>query len=132
MIVTLSRFREHDAKVLSFIEAAEDGQIEVSVTTRSVSEDIADTDDYITKAEDLLFVSGRYIEIHPISPSPIPCDMTAGINHKISFRPITHDDCRLWFAQLYDVCSSHGIVSHVNMFTSLKDSANGRRSLRCT
>ena len=37
----------------------------------------------------------------------------------MSFRAMTHDDCRLWFMQLEDVFAAHGISSQTNKFAAL-------------
>ena len=54
-----------------------------------------------------------------VSPvAPIPASASAR-GHKISFRAMTHDDCRLWFIQLEDVFAAQGISSQTNKFAAL-------------
>ena len=47
------------------------------------------------------------------------CVPSSARGHNISFRAMTHDDCRLWFAQLEDVFASLGISSQINQFAAL-------------
>ena len=65
-----------------------------------------------------MFETGRYIEMNPIPPTTNAIPAT-GKNHRISFRPMTHDDCHLWFMQLEDVSSSQGITSQITQFAAL-------------
>ena len=62
MTVTLARFQELDEKCISMIEAAESGQREMTLTKRSISEDIAASEEYVTAADEFMFETGRYIE----------------------------------------------------------------------
>ena len=84
MTVTLARFQALDEKCISILEAAETGQREL--TKRSISEDIAASEEYVAAADEFMFETGRYIEINPM----------------------THDDCHLWYMLLEDVLSSQG------------------------
>ena len=91
-------------------------------TSRTVTEDIIDSEEYTTNAEDVIFEAGRYLENHPAQPSPtltVTSTSTGLKGHKVSFRPMTHDVCRLWFMQLQDVFSAQGISSQVNKFAAL-------------
>ena len=121
MTVALSRFQELDEKCISFLEAAETDQREMTLTTRSISEDIAASEEYVTAADEFMFETGRYIEMNPIIPPTTNAIHVSapGINHRISFRPMTHDDCYLWFMQLDDVFSSQGITSQITKFAAL-------------
>ena len=91
--------------------------------SRTVSEDIINSAEYITSAEDMLFVTCRYIESHSPQTSNISTTAASNVSEprgqKVSFRPMTHDDCGLWFAQLEDVFSSLGITSQTNKFAAL-------------
>ena len=118
MTVTLARFQELDEKCISIIEAAETGQREMTLTKRSISEDIAASEENVTAADEFMFETGRYIEMNPIPPTTNAIPAT-GKSHRIYFRPMTHDDCHLWFMQLEDVFSSQGITSHITKFAAL-------------
>ena len=78
---------------------------------------------HITSAEDMLFEACRYIESHSPQTSNISTTAASNVSEprgqKVSFRPMTHDDCGLWFAQLEDVFSSLGITSQTNKFAAL-------------
>ena len=94
-----------------------------TTTSHTVSDDINDSDQYVTKAEDTLFEISRYLENHPADVNPV-VSIAASVSssargHNISFRAMTHDDCRLWFAQLEDVFASLGISSQTNKFAAL-------------
>ena len=70
-----------------------------------------------------LFEISRYLENHPAEVNPA-VSIAASVpssarGHKISFRAMTHDDCRLWFAQLEDVFAFLGISSQTNKFAAL-------------
>ena len=52
MTVALARFQELDEKCISFLEAAETDQREMTLTTRSISEDIAASEEYVTAADE--------------------------------------------------------------------------------
>ena len=107
----LSKFGEINEQLWSLLEAAEVSADRT--TSHTVSEDISDSDQYVTKAEDTLFEISRYLENNPAEVNPA-VSIAASVpssarGHKISFRAMTHDDCRLWFAQLEDVFASLGI-----------------------
>ena len=110
---------------MPLLEAAEANALPTDkpATSRTVNEDILDSEEYITTAEDMLFDAGRYVESHPPQPSTTSTEVsTVSIpsrGQKVSFRPMTHDDCRLWFAQLEDVFLSQGITSQINKFAAL-------------
>ena len=71
----------------------------------------------------MLFEACRYIESHSPQTSNISTTVASNVSEprgqKVSFRPMTHDDCGLWFAQLEDVFSSLGITSQTNKFAAL-------------
>ena len=94
-----------------------------TTTSHTVSEDMNDSDEYVTKAEDTLFEINRYLENHPADVNPAVSIATSvpssARGHNISFRAMTHDDCQLWFAQLEDVFASVGISSQTNKFAAL-------------
>ena len=94
-----------------------------TTTSHMASDDISDSDQYITKAEDTLFEISRYLENHPalVSPvAPIAASASASARgHQMSFRFMTHDDCRLWFMQLEDVFAAQVISSQTNKFAGL-------------
>ena len=118
----LSKFGEINEQLWSLLEAAE-VSADRTTTSHTVSEDISDSDQYVTKAEDTLFEISRYLENHPAEVNPA-VSIAASVpssarGHKISFRAMTHDDCRLWFAQLEDVFASLGISSQNNKFAAL-------------
>ena len=118
----LSKFGEINEQLWSLLEAAE-VSADRTTTSHMVSEDIIDSDQYVTKAEDTLFEISRYLENHPAEVNPA-VSIAASVpssarGHKISFRAMTHDDCRLWFAQLEDVFASLGISSQNNKFAAL-------------
>ena len=94
-----------------------------TTTSHTVSKDIHDSDQYVTKAEDTLFEISRYPDNHPAEANPV-VSIAASVpviarGHIISFRVMTHDDCRLWFAQLDDVFASLGISQQTNKFAAL-------------
>ena len=116
----LSKFCDINELLWPLLEAAEVSATD-RATSHTASDDISDSDEYITKAEDTLFEISRYLENHPavVSPvAPIPASASAR-GHKISFRAMTHDDCRLWFMQLEDVFAAQGISSQTNKFAAL-------------
>ena len=121
----LQAFCEVDQQLMPLLEAAEANALPTDkpATSRTVNEDILDSEEYITTAEDMLFDAGRYVESHPPQPSTTSTEVsTVSIpsrGQKVSFRPMTHDDCRLWFAQLEDVFLSQGITSQINKFAAL-------------
>ena len=119
MTVALARFQELDDKCISSLEAAETDQREMTLTKRSISEDIAASEEYVTAADEFIFETGRYIEMNPIIPPTTNAISTTGKSYRISFRPMTHDDCHRWFMQLEDVFSSQGITSHITKFAAL-------------
>ena len=108
--VALARCQELNEKCISFLEAAEADQREMTLTKRSISEDIAASEEYVTAADEFLFETGRYIEINPIIPPTTNAISATGKTHRISFRPMNHDDCHIWFMQLEDVFSSQVIT----------------------
>ena len=115
----LSKFGEIDEQLWSLLEAAE-VSADRTTTSHTVSEDISDAD--VTKAEDTLFEISRYLDNHPAEVNTA-VSIAASVpssarGHKISFRAMTHDDCRLWFAQLEDVFASLGISSRTNKFAA--------------
>ena len=93
------------------------------IMSRTVSEDIINSAEYITSAEDMLFEACRYIESHSSQTSNISTTVASNVSEprgqKVSFRHMTHDDCGLWFAKLEDVFSSLGITSQTNKFAAL-------------
>ena len=119
----LTKFGEINEHLWSLLEAAEVSAADRTTTSHTASEDISDSDQYTTKAEDTLFEISRYLENHPTEVTPVmpiaaPVPSSAK-GHKISFRAMTHDDCRLWFAQLEDVFASLGMSSQNNKFAAL-------------
>ena len=86
-----------------------------TTTSHTASEDISDSDQYITKAEDTLYEISRYLENHRALVSPVgPIAASASASargHKISFRAMIYDDCRRWSMQLEDVFAAQGISS---------------------
>ena len=119
----LTKFGEINEHIWSLLEAAEVSAADRTTTSHTASEDISDSDQYTTKAEDTLFEISRYLENHPTEVTPVmpivaPVPSSAK-GHKISFRAMTHDDCRLWFAQLEDVFESLGMSSQNNKFAAL-------------
>ena len=119
----LSKFGEINELLWPLLEAAEVSAADRTTTSHTANEDISDSDQYITKAEDTLFEISRYLENHPalVSPvAPIAASAYASARgHNISFRAMTHYDCRLWFMQLEDVFAAHGISSQTNKFVAL-------------
>ena len=119
----LSKFGEINELLWPLLEAAEVSAADRTTTSHPASEDISDSDQYITKAEDTLFEISRYLENHPalVGPvTPIAASASASARgHDISFRAMTHDDCRLWFMQLEDFFAAHGISSQTNKFAAL-------------
>ena len=109
----LHAFCEVDQQLAPLLEAAEANALPTDkpATSRTVSKDILDSEEYITTAEDMLCEAGRYAECHPLQPSTTSTEVStisiSSRGQKVSFRPMTHDDCRLWFAQLEDVFLSH-------------------------
>ena len=116
----LSKFGEINELLWSLLEAAEVSAADRTTTSHTASDDISDSDQYVTKAEDTLFEISRYLENHPalVSPvAPIAASASASARgHKISFHAMTHDDCRLWFMKLEDVFAAQGISSQTNKF----------------
>ena len=121
----LETFRAVDDQLRPLLEAAEANALPTDkpIMSRTVSEDIINSADYITSAEDMLFEACRYIESHSPQASNISTTVASNVSEprgqKVSFRPMTHDDCGLWFAQLEDVFSSLGITSQTNKFAAL-------------
>ena len=126
---TLETFRAVDDQLRPLLEAAEANALPTDkpIMSRTVSEDIINSAEYITSAEDMLFEACRYIESHSPQTSNISTTVASNVSEprgqKVSFRPMTHDDCGLWFAQLEDVffffgyyvtnqqvCGSHHVV----------------------
>ena len=62
-------FEELDEKCISILEAAETGQREMTLTKRSICEDIAASEEYATAVDECMFETGRYIEISHKPPS---------------------------------------------------------------
>ena len=117
-------FQDIDCQLSPLLEAAEANALPTDkpATSCTVTEDIIDSEEYTTNAEDVIFEAGRYLENHPAHPSPtltVTSTSTGSKGHKVSCRPMTHDDCRLWFMQLKDVFSAQGISSQVNKFAAL-------------
>ena len=116
----LSKFGEINEQLWSLLEAAEVSAADRTTTSHTVSEDISDSDQYVTKAEDTLFEISRYLENHPAEVNPaVSVDTSvpsSARGHKISFRVMTHHDCRLLFAQLCCspscVCVCRNIVAN--------------------
>ena len=118
-----TKFGEINEHLWSLLEAAEVSAADRTTTSHTASEDISDSDQYTTKAEDTLFEISRYLENHPTEVTPVmpiaaPVPSSAK-GHKISFRAMTHDDCRLWFAQLEDVFALLGMSLQNNKFSTL-------------
>ena len=90
----------------------------MTLTKRSISEDIAASEEYVTAADEFMFETGRYIEMNPIPHTTNAISATVK-SHRISFRPMTHDDCHIWFMQLEAVFSSQGITSQITKFAAL-------------
>ena len=111
----LSKFGEINELLWPLLEAAEVSAADRTTTSHTASEDISDSDQYITKAEDTLFEISRYLENHPSLVSPVASIAASASasarGHTISFRAMTHDDCRLWFMQMEDVFAAQGISS---------------------
>ena len=119
MTVALAPVQELDEKCISFLESAETNQREMTMTKRSISEDIAASEEYVTAAHEFMFEAGRYIEMNPIIPPTTNAISATGKSHRIYFRSMTHDDCHLWFMQLEDVFLSQGITSKIKKFAAL-------------
>ena len=121
----LETFRAVDDQLRPLLKAAEANALPTDkpIISRTVSEDIIDSDEYITSAEDMLFEACRYIESHSpqtsITSTTVASNVSEPRGQRVSFRPMTHDDRVLWFAQLKDVFSSLGITSQTNKFTAL-------------
>ena len=119
----LSKFGEINELLWPLLEAAEVTAADRTTMSHTASEDISDSDQYITKAENTLFEISRYLENHPALVSPVaPFAASASASargHTISFRAMTHVDCRLWFMQLEDVFAAQGISSQTNKFAAL-------------
>ena len=113
----LETFRAVDDLFGPLLEAAEANALPTDkpIMSRTVSEDIINSAEYITSAEDMLFEACRYIESHSPQTSNISTTAASNVSEprgqNVSLRPMTHDDCGLWFAQLEDVFSSLGITS---------------------
>ena len=65
----LSKFGEINEQLWSLLEAAE-LSADRTTTSHTVSEDISDSDQYVTKAEDILFEISRYLDNHPAEVNP--------------------------------------------------------------
>ena len=121
----LETFRAVDNQLRPLLEAAEANALptDTPIMSRTVSEDIINSAEYITSAQDMLFEACGYIESHSPQTSNISTTVASNVSEprgqKVSFRPMTHDDCGLWFAQLEDVFSSLGITSQTNKFAAL-------------
>ena len=121
----LETFRAVDDLLRPLLEAAEANALPTDkpIMYRTVSEDIINSDEYTTRAEDMLFEACRYIESHSPQTSNISTTAASNVSEprgqKVCFRPMTHDDCGLWFAQLEDVFSSLGITSQTNKCAAL-------------
>ncbi len=131
----LSKFGEIDEQLWSLLEAAE-VSADRTTTSHTVSEDITDSDQYITKAEDTLLEISRYLENHPAEVNPAVSVATSvpssARGHKISFRAMIHDDCRLWFAQLEDFfCVTRNVVANQQVCRPDDPSDRGG-SIRCS
>ena len=61
----LTKFGEINEHLWSLLEAAEVSAADRTTTSHTASEDISDSDQYTTKAEDTLFEISRYLENHP-------------------------------------------------------------------
>lgn len=120
MTEALKKFADVDAQFLLLLSAEEVGH---PITARTAADYVVDSEEYTIKAEDVIFEAGRYLDKHLAAPlinmvtaTPTP---TAQKGCKITFRPMTHDDCGLWFMQLDDVFAAQGIVSQVAKFAAL-------------
>ena len=78
MTVALARLQELDDKCISSLEAAENDQREMTLTKRSISEDIAASEEYVTAADEFMFETGRYIDMNPIIPPTTNAISTTG------------------------------------------------------
>ena len=73
----MKQFGEMNDQRWSLLEGAE-VSTDRTTTSHTVSEDIHDSDEYVTNAEDTLFEISRYLDNHPadVNPlcqSPRPC-----------------------------------------------------------
>ena len=97
----LETFRAVDDLLRPLLESAEANALPTDkpIMSRTVSEDIINSAKYITSAEDMLFESCRYIESHSPQTSNISTTAASNVSEprgqKVSFRPMTHDDCGL-------------------------------------
>ena len=92
--------------------------VEHPTMTKTAAEYVAE--ESLIKAEDMLFEAGRYLDKHPAMPTINTTTWSSTVKGcKVSFRPMTHDDCELWFMQLEDVFAAQGIVSQVAKFAAL-------------
>ena len=66
----LTKFGEINEHLWSLLEAAEVSAADRTTTSHTASEDISDSDQYTTKAEDTLFEISRYLENHPTEVTP--------------------------------------------------------------
>ena len=95
----LETFRAVDDQLRPLLEAAEANALPTDkpIMSRTVSEDIINSAEYITSAEDMLFEACRYIESHSAQTSNISTTVASYVSEprgqRVSFRPMTHDDC---------------------------------------
>ena len=77
---------------------------------------------YITRAEYVIFEACLYLEthpdLHPTAAPPAVATSSGSKGHKISFRLMTHEDCRLWFQQLEDVFTVQDITWQTKKFVA--------------
>ena len=121
----LETFRAIDDQLRPLLEAAEANDLpkDKPIMSRTVSEDIINSAEYITSAEDMAFEAWRYIESHSPWTSNISTTVASNVSEprgqKVSFHHMTHDGCGLCFAQLEDVSSSLGITTQTNKFAGI-------------
>ena len=114
----LKTFVNLDEQFLLLLNTEED--VEHPTMTKTAAEYVAGAEESLIKAEDMLLEAGRYLDKHPAMPNiNTTTSSSTAKGCKVSFRPMTHDDCELWFMQLEDVFAAQGIVSQVAKFAAL-------------
>ena len=124
----LETFRAVDDLLRPLLEATAANALPTDkpIVSRTVSEDIINSAEYITSAEYMLFEACRYIKSHSPQTSNISTTVASNVSEphgqKVSFRPMTHDDCgcglpnwKMFFLFGYyvtnqQVCGSHHFV----------------------
>ena len=118
MNAALQKFVEIDEQFIRELNAEEES--EHPITSRTAAEYVADADEYLIKAEEMLFEASRYMDRRVVAPIIHATTSTsAGKGSRILFRALTHDDCELWFVQLEDVFATQGVDSQVAKFAAL-------------